>query len=201
MVYFRYMTILGKAIIAILLIGGVGGGVYMVTTSMKKDAAFVKDEETKRLSQTTAIEEVKTDTSFSKKTLTEKDMSFPELMKKGGAYECTVKQQVMEISTDGIVYIKDGNVSAKFSTTMQGKVIETSMMTKEGYSYTWTNITPNSGVKTKLAAAVSQEGTSTQLAASYSWNGADIGSYSCVSATVSDAVFTLPGTVTFTEIK
>lgn len=197
------MTILGKTIIAILFIGVVGGGAYYATNFMKNDASTAESEQA--LKTTTATEtqkEAESDVEVEGKVFTEKDMSFQELMKKTGSYECTVKQNVAGVSTEGKVAIKGENISAKFSTSVQGRVIETSTITKDGYVYTWSNVTPTSGVKTKLpAVSVPQSNTNAQASGSYAWDGKDIGSYSCVVANIPDSVFSVPSSITFLEVN
>jgi hypothetical protein len=194
------MTILGKTIVAILLIGGIGGGVFYATNFMKNDVPVSGETEMVAQSGTTTNEEMVTGEEVEGKVFTDKDMSFQELMKKTGSYECTVKQSVMGVTTEGKVFIKGSNVSAKFSSRVQGQVFDTSMITKEGYVYTWSSVTPTTGVKTKIAATGAQASTTAALSASYAFDGKDIGSYSCVVANITESTFTIPASVTFTEI-
>lgn len=194
------MTILGKTIVAILLIGGVGGGVFYATNFMKNDVPASGEMNIVTQSDTTMGEEVASGEEVEGKVFTDKDMSFQDLMKKTGSYECTVKQDVMGVTTEGKVSIKGENISAKFSSKVQGQVFETLTITKDGYVYTWSNVTPTSGVKTKIAKANVQASSSAALSATYAWDGKDIGSYSCVVANVPESVFTIPASVTFTEV-
>lgn len=197
------MTILGKTIIAILFIGVVGGGAYYATNFMKNDASKVQEEATTKTASDVEIQNTaESDIEVEGKTFTEKDMSFQELMKKTGSYVCTVKQNVAGISTEGKVSIKGENISATFSTSVQGRTIETSTITKDGYVYTWSNVTPTSGVKTKIQASVQPNAnTNAPTSASYAWDGKDIGSYSCVVANIPSTAFDLPSAVTFLEIN
>lgn len=193
------MTIFGKTIVAILLIGGVGGGVFYATNFMKNDVPI----ETELMTQSdvsTATSEMTRGEEVEGKVFTNKDMSFQELMKKTGSYECTVKQAVMGVTTEGKVSIKGEKVSAAFSSAVSGKVYETSMITKDGYVYTWSSMTPTAGIKTRVPTTAGQGATTTAFSASYAWDGKDIGSYSCVVANISESVFDVPASITFTEV-
>ncbi len=197
------MTILGKSIIAILLVGVVGGGAYYATNFMKGDVSRVTEEQTsEKMSQQPASDTkaASADTKTENGAVTEKDMTFKELVKKGGSYECTVKQSVMGVTTDGKVYIKGGDISAKFSTSVQGRNIDTSMVTKDGYSYTWSSMAP-SGMKAKVNTGDTKANTQAPMSATYAFDGKDIGSYSCASVTIPSAVFDIPSSITFTEVK
>ncbi len=194
------MTILGKTIVAILLIGGIGGGVFYATNFMKNDIPSETELAVENESVATR-EEAMGGEEVEGKVFTDKDMSFQELMKKTGSYECTVKQAVMGVTTEGKVSIKGDRMSAKFSSSVQGQVFETSTVTKDGYVYTWSSITPTTGFKTKIAATAAQGSTTAALSSSYAWDGKDIGAYSCVVANVSESVFTIPASITFTEVS
>lgn len=195
------MTILGKTIVAILLIGGVGGGVFYATNFMKNDASTTGEMEMTTQVNETAQEEVASGEEVEGKVFTDKDMSFQELMKKTGSYECTVKQAVMGVTTEGKISIKGGKMSATFSSSVQGRTFETSMVTKDGYVYTWSSVTPTTGIKTKIATPVAQGSSTAALSAAYSFDGKDIGSYSCVVANVSENAFAIPASITFTEVN
>jgi hypothetical protein len=193
------MTILGKTIVAILLAGGIGGGVFYATNFMKNDVPGETEQAIQNETTATTSSEMMTGEEVEGKVFTDKDMSFQELMKKTGSYECTVKQSVMGVTTEGKVSIKGDKVSAKFSSRVQGQVFETSMITKDGYVYTWSSVAPTTGIKTKITAPAAQ-GTTTALSASYAWDGKDIGSYSCVVANIAESTFTIPAPITFTEV-
>lgn len=195
------MTILGKTIVAILLIGGIGGGVFYATNFMKNDVPGETELAIQNEATATTSSEMMTGEEVEGKVFTDKDMSFQELMKKFGSYECTVKQAVMGVTTEGKVSIKGDRVSAKFSSSVQGQVFETTTVTKDGYVYTWSSVTPTTGFKAKIAATAVQGSTTAALSSSYAWDGKDIGAYSCVVANVSESVFTIPASITFTEVS
>ncbi len=195
------MTILGKTIVAILLIGGIGGGVFYATNFMKNDVSVSGEMEMTAQSGASTSKEMVASEEVEGKIFTDKDMTFQELMKKTGSYECTVKQSVMGVVTEGKVFIKGQNVSAKFSSSVQGRIFETSMITKDGYVYTWSSVTPTTGIKTKIAATVAQGGDTTDLSASYAWNSKDIGSYSCVVSNIPASSFIIPANIAFTEVN
>ncbi len=194
------MTILGKIIVAILLVGGVGGGVFYVTNFMKNDTPL-QEEQKVEVSNSTTTEVLNGGEEVEGKVFTDKDLSFQDLMKKTGSYECTVKQSVMGVTTEGKVSIKGENISAKFSSKVQGQSFETSMITKGGYVYTWSSVTPTTGFKTKIVATAAQGSSTAAASATYAWDGKDIGSYSCIVANVPESVFVVPTSITFTEVN
>lgn len=194
------MTIFGKTIVGILLAGVLGGGAYYTMVYMQNDVAqgemAATVEEEKKAETEEGVPIVADGTP-----ITEKDMSFSELMKKTGSYECTVKQSIMGVSTDGKVAIKGGRVSATFTTSMQGQTITTNMIAKDDYTYTWSSMSPT-GMKVKMTTTgTTTPQATTQTSGSYAWNNSTIGSYSCVAKDVSDSVFNIPTSITFNEMK
>jgi hypothetical protein len=130
-----------------------------------------------------------------------KKMAFSEFAKHGGSYKCTVTQYLdagMTQSTQGTVYLDGGKIRGEYATKVQGMNIDTSVIVRDGFAYTWTSMMPN-GYK----IAVNQTAGDTGAAASgaYSWNDKMIGDYNCVTWAVDQSKFTLPSGVTFQEIK
>jgi hypothetical protein len=149
----------------------------------------------------TVTQEVVSIQEIEGKVFTDKDISFQDLLKKTGSYECTVKQSVAGVTTEGKVYIKGENMHAQFSSKVQGQSFETSMITKDGFVYTWSSAAPASGIKTKVVTTATQGATTTNLSSSYAWDAKDIGSYSCVVANIPAEKFVVPATVVFTELN
>jgi hypothetical protein len=195
------MTLFGKIIMGAFLLV-VAGGVYYGVKS------FATNNETPVVVQqtiSTTTEEVivgsstmittgtSTATSTSDKPAGKK-IAFSEFMKKGGSYKCSVTQNMATMTTQGTIYIHDKMVKGNFSVSLAGQTIQTNMIVRDGYSYTWTNSTPTTGIKTKIATSASGKTSTSTM----TWTGEQIGDYSCVAWVTDDTVFELPKTVTFT---
>ena len=133
-------------------------------------------------------------------------MAFSQFMKTDkGSYVCEVNQRVGGVTSKGKVYLSKGNIRGDFATSAAGQNITSSMVMKDGYSYTWTSMSSTMGFKVKLPTeAEATTGASNQgsasAQASYAWNGDTIGDYSCEVAVVEDSRFALPATINFTEV-
>lgn len=195
------MTIFGKIILGILLLSVAGGIFYSVTSTAEKDIAL---QEMVVASSTTQEIEIATTTASStfsevasttEKGSSEKKMPFSEFMKQGGSHKCTVTQTVASMTTKGVVYIDGQKIKADFAVAVAGQSINTMMIIRDGYTYTWTSNDPTRGYKTKVATgegdtAIGPKGT-------YTWDGSQIGEYSCNPWTADASLFEIPKTVTF----
>lgn len=191
------MTVFGKIILGGLLLVVAGGIFYGVTSSVKNDVL----PEVAIVATTTITESVidiaTTTASTTPEKPTGKKMAFSEFMKQGGSYKCTVTQTVATMTTNGIVFIDSGKVKADFAVSVAGQSINTSMIVRDGYTYTWTSTMPTKGFKTKIVATSGDSSASPK--GTITWDGSQIGDYSCEPWTADASVFTLPTTVTFTE--
>jgi hypothetical protein len=180
---------------ALLLV--VAGGVYYgVSSSVKNDVApLVATVDT----QTQDVMVATTTASTTPETPTGKKIAFSEFLKKGGSYKCTVTQTVANMTSNGTVYIDNTNVKGSFSTSISGQTIDTNMIAKDGYTYTWTSMSKGVGYKAKIASGAGDSTASTS--ATYTWNGSQIGEYNCEPWTADKAMFALPSSVTFTTTQ
>jgi len=128
-----------------------------------------------------------------------KKMAFAEFLKQGGSYKCTVNQSVAGTDTVGTTYIDGGRIRGEYSTQAQGMNIATTLIVRDGYSYTWTSMAPTIGFKAKVAESTAVN-TGAAMSASYSWNAQQIGDYSCEAWSADEGKFTVPTNVTFKEI-
>lgn len=129
-----------------------------------------------------------------------KKMAFSELIKQGGSYQCTVKQYVNDTESTGTVFLHKDHIRGEFTTAVQGMNIDTTMIVKDGYTYTWTSAMPNKGFKAKAVEVVGGDavvGTS----GTYSFDATQIGDYDCQDWNADDSKFVIPTNVTFTEVK
>lgn len=172
-------SILG-VIVAVVVIGG---GYYMYSQSNMSSDEMMEGSEM---------------SSDSGSQMSDKKMAFESFIKQGGSYVCTVHQSVEGTESEGTVYIDGGNIRGEFNSTVQGMAMSTSLIVKDGYSYTWTSMMPSMGFKAPVdqgAGADSSTGTS----GSYSWNAEQIGDYNCEAWSADASKFALPAGVTFTE--
>lgn len=203
------MTLFGKLIMTGLFLT-LGVGVYIwVSTYMKNDTLLGNPSSQGEVA--TSTEEAQQMATSSLGTSTEpiasstekksdKKVSFTEFLNKGGSYKCAVTQTISTMVSNGTVYIHDALVRAEFATTMAGQSISTTMVARDGYTYTWTNMSKGKGYKTKIAANGSETSdASGKPSSTYSWNGSQIGEYSCESWKADDSLFELPKDIVFSE--
>lgn len=137
-------------------------------------------------------------------TPTGKKMAFMDFAKQGGAYECTVNQYIdssYTSTTKGTVYISKGNIRGNYNVKVQGMSIDTSVIVRDGFAYTWTNMMTTGykvAVATDTTGKTSAGGTTPQ--GTFSWNSDMIGDYDCKPWTADAAMFTLPAKITFKTI-
>lgn len=141
---------------------------------------------------------VNTETSEGQKTETSgKKMAFSEFVKQGGSYKCEVKQNVSDMENNGTVYVSGSNVRGEFSTIAEGRTMETSFISKDGWMYNWSSALPNMGFKAKIVTSAPP--TSTDTSGNYSWNANQIGDYNCEAWASDQSKFTVPTNITFKE--
>jgi hypothetical protein len=128
-----------------------------------------------------------------------KKMAFSEFAKQGGAYKCEVKQNAGGVESSGVVYIGGEKIRGEFDSIVQGKIIQTFFIVRDGYSHTWTSMYPNMGFKAKVSADT-EVNTNTQTSGTYSWNVNQIGDYDCDSWALDASKFILPAGVNFTTM-
>lgn len=198
------MTLFGKIIFGSLMLVGAGAAFYGVTSHVQYDEqkeTVAMVENTSSLTGSTTEVVVTSSTTENPTKGNGKKIPFAEFMKQGGSYKCTVTQTVATMTTDGTVYIHDANVRGNFSISVQGQTIETSMIARDGYTYTWTNVEKGVGHKVKVNAPTTNESGSGPAQGTYAWNGEQIGDYSCSPWVTDDSLFELPKDITFTEVR
>ena len=179
-----------------LLFAVVGGAFYGVTSYMNKDTEFTPSQVNTAATSTEEVVMATTTASTTKNTPPGKKIAFTELMKQGGSYKCTVTQNVANMASNGAVYIHNNLIKATFSTNIQGQTIDTNMVVKEGYTYTWTSMTKGIGYKVKTVEKTDETSVG-KSSATYTWNGEQIGEYDCQAWVADDSIFNLPKDITF----
>ncbi len=188
------MTLFGKFVASIFIVSIVlGGFLYVRSKNAVPEIANLPEQQTIQESTTT-------ETSSTTPAPTGKKMAFSVFLEQEtGSYKCDVNQVVENIDSQGVVYLRSGMIRGEFTSTVGGQSITSTMITKGGYTYTWTSVMPTSGFKIKAQSQVSSASSSVQ--GSYSWNAEQIGDYTCEKQEVLESKFILPQSVTFTEIN
>lgn len=178
------MNMTKTTIISILLLAIVGTGIFFLGKKQNTESEMMNTDQE---------ETVETSEAEGKK------MAFTEFLKQDkGAYQCTVNQYIdeeMTQTTQGLVYVYDGNISGNFETDAMGMNITSSMIVRDGYSYTWSNMSP---VGYKVAIVESPEtNTNQEISGTYSWKAEQIGDYDCELWEVDMTKFDLPEGISF----
>ena len=128
---------------------------------------------------------------------TGKKMAFSEFIKQGGSYKCEVKQSMDDFNTGGTVYISGGNIRGDFNTVAEGQTAQTSFILKDGFTYNWSSLAPNMGVKVPVAV----DSETTVNSEVYSWSANQIGDYDCEPWVADASMFIVPTNINFTLIE
>jgi uncharacterized protein YxeA len=171
--------------IVVVIAVAVGGYFFFGEDMMKRNANTITTENTG--------EETSTEN-----TQSGKKMAFSELVKQGGSYKCTVNWNAGGIDTQAIAYMSNGMLRNEANTNVAGFSVDTYIIVKDGYSYTWTSMTPNSGFKSKVTAGVSD--TNTGTSGTFTFNAEQVGDYDCEAWSGDVSMFDLPAGVTFKEV-
>jgi hypothetical protein len=127
-----------------------------------------------------------------------KKMAFSQFLKQSGAYKCEVKQYMSDFENSGTMYVSGKNMRGEFSTVAEGRTMTSSFLSRDGYSYTWSSMTPGMGFKIKAETETSNENA--DINGTYAWSADQIGDYNCENWVVDATKFELPKNVTFQEI-
>jgi len=177
----------------------VGGGYYALNVSKNNNTntlenEIVVDTNTNQEDNTTNTETTTDATPSGKK------MAFSQFIAtEKGSYECTVNQYVNNIESKGKVYINNGMIKGEFNTKTAGFNIDTSLIVRDGFTYTWSSLLPGSGFKAKVVADTTKN-TDTKTSAQYSFNAEQIGDYDCQPWTVDESKFIVPSSIVFKEV-
>lgn len=201
------MTIFGKLIMGVLLLI-IGSGIYYGLTSyVKNDGETVVNTEIVQNTNTVTDEASTTimngtsttlsATSTATSTKQGKKIPFTDFIGKGGSYTCEVTQSMASMNSKGTFYMHDNLVRVEFATTLAGQSMNTTMIARDGYTYSWTSLSPTKGFKTKIPQGDVQPGTSP----TYTWNGSQVGDYSCEVWKADDTLFVLPKDIVFADTQ
>lgn len=162
---------------------------------------YMRGDGVKENINTAPMMEDGTDVSAENTNSNTKKMSFESFAKNGGSYVCTVTQNVQDIESNGTIYMDGGKMRGEFNTSVQGMNVGTTFIAKDGYSYTWSSIMPNTGYKVAIAQDSVSGNSTAGTSGSYGFNAEQIGNYDCQPWTVDNSKFVLPTSIKFSEIK
>ncbi len=128
-----------------------------------------------------------------------KKIPFAQFFAQGGSYVCTVNQYVENMESKGTTYMHNGMIRGEFSTAMQGMIMDTHMIVRDGFTYTWSSMMPTMGYKVPVQASGEADITTTTNG-TYSFNAEQIGDYDCEAWSPDLNRFELPPEVTFKVI-
>jgi hypothetical protein len=168
------------------------GGYFAFNSKSEQESAFTNMANENKVEERTPT----TPTASGKK------IPFSELVKKqDGAYKCTVNQNMGGTDTQGTAYINQGMIRGEFNTKFQTMNIDSTFIVRDGFTYTWTSMLPNTGFKSKVSTDVSYVNPNASASGSYDFNSELIGDYDCQPWTVDMSKFVIPTNITFTENK
>ena len=166
------------AVVAILLIAA---GAYLV---------LGKKSQTPQTSSTNTTTEQKSEDSGSIKS------SIKSLLGGGKNVMCTVKYPTADQSAEGTIYVSSKKMRGDFKMMVEGKSVESHMITDDTYSYSWSSMMPQ-GVKMKMAQieAPTASPTSGQVDIN---NEVDM---NCFNWGVDNSKFTPPSDIQFMDVS
>lgn len=131
---------------------------------------------------------------------TGKKMAFSQFLKQGGAYKCEVKQYMNDFENSGTMYVDGKNLRGEFSTVAEGRTIDSSFISRDGYTYNWSSMTPGMGFKMMTGENEETPGANIDASGTYNWDAGQIGDYNCENWAVDSSKFEVPKDVVFQEI-
>lgn len=184
-----YNINMSKTIISILIIGAVAVGGYFLSKSNKGGYQETKGE---------------TNVEVSKEEATKpngKKIAFSEFIKQSGSYKCTVNQSLNNTVTKGTTYLSNGMIRGEYNTKVSGMSVDSTILVRDGYTYSWNSMMPSMGFKMKVQTTTNTPNVGASASGSYSFNAEQIGDYDCQAWTVDQSKFAVPTTITFKEMS
>jgi hypothetical protein len=166
-------TLTSFVVVIVLLVGG-----YFIFTSKKSDDNKLPAE------------------SKNDNQATSKKMAFSEFLKQGGSYKCEVNQFVENTETKGTTYISDGMIRGEYSIKIEDRNMDSTVIIRDGFTYSWSSMLPGMGFKLKNDANSSVAGNN----AGINDYAEQIGDYNCEAWTVDPSKFAIPTDIKFQEL-
>lgn len=174
------MNVKVVAIIAVLVLLGLGGGMYMMSQNKPS---------TQTIKPTQSSQELPT--ANPKKSL-------KELLMSGISQQCSYSDTNVNSSIQGTSYIASGKVRNDYTSTVDGKTITGHMIVNNKVGYMWTE-----GETTGAKMAFDPENVNVDSSTEQNQQ-VDVNKtldYSCTPWLVNEASFTPPTSVTFTDLS
>ncbi len=128
---------------------------------------------------------------------------FHDVLKSEGSYKCSVTQNISNTESTGTVFVVASSdvttqkIKGEFTTKVQGMSVGTSFIMKDGFSYSWSSMTPQIGYKVKVL----EQASNIEIGGAYSFNLLQIGGYHCEDWEIDNEVFELPSSTKFMDIS
>lgn len=136
----------------------------------------------------------------------QRKMAFADFVEanRDGSYKCSVDQYIdggFEQKTTGTAYVHNGMIRGDYNTVAQSMSIDSSVIVRDGFVYSWTSISPfGTKVEIKNEASMESDNSAGGTQGSYSWNSEAIGEYQCDPWALDQTVFEIPASVQFRQI-
>lgn len=178
----------------------IGGGYYALNTSKNNNTDQSQNEVVVEDTNTLNQEEDVANNIVAEEPTSNKKMAFSQFLANDkGSYQCTVNQYVNNIESKGKVYLNNGMINGEFNTTVSGISIDTYLIVRDGFTYTWSSMLQGTGFKAKVVESTNTN-TDTKTSGQYSFNAEQIGNYDCQPWTPDESKFTLPSSIIFKEV-
>jgi hypothetical protein len=129
----------------------------------------------------------------------DEDTELKDLVQSGGSYQCTVRQVIADVESDGEVYISGPRISAVYETQIAGAgspVFTTNMISDGEYVYTWSS--QSLGFKTKVVETDETDNIPTEGQVMFDFE--NVLDYDCQSWDPIESYFEIPTEVDFQEV-
>lgn len=131
--------------------------------------------------------------------MSNEDVALQDLVQSGGSYQCTVRQVIAEVESDGEVYISGPRISAVYETQIAGAgspVFTTNMISDGEYVYTWSS--QSLGFKTKVEQSSQTDQIPTEGQVMFDFE--NVVDYDCDPWDPIESYFDIPTEVDFQEV-
>lgn len=183
----------------VVIVAIVGGGYWLLTSktiNVEKSAGNPTDRmTTDDVSKIDSVDNSKTTTSDSQK--------LSDVMAAGKDVVCTFTSSDPNAENSGTVFVSGKDVRGDFASDVKtvSMKIESHMIQKDGYVYTWTNTMPQ-GFKAKVVMAQDSGNAMAtgKMSGSQSFDFNTSYNYNCKDWQKDTSKFTLPSSIIFSEI-
>jgi hypothetical protein len=127
-----------------------------------------------------------------------KKTSIESLLTMGGTKKCVYSAEVNGVTTSATIYLHDGNMRADSKITLQGKEIDSHIIFLKDTSYVWGAGMPQ-GFKMDVKKLKEQNVAKTSQEQSFDMKKEV--NYSCSSWSYDETFFTLPSSISFTDVS